>query len=181
MQFFKVSFLVGLALTVPAVLAKKNANAVSEADIAALLSNSSLASNSSNIGSNNGNFNFINGLNLDSNNLQGSLVGNIEQLLLSMGLCNFDSNSLSGLGINNSFQLMLQLQQLGQLMSLGLVSSSSVEQLLQQEFLSNNFGQSLNSLSNLNSLSLFGGIRRKVDEVSRVRVLQLRFSGSELS
>jgi hypothetical protein len=178
MQFSRVSFLAGLALTVPAVLAQQSSNSVSAADIAALLSNSSLASNSSNIGSSNGNLNLGNGLNLDSNNLQGSLLGNIEQLLVSMGFCNFDSNVLSGFGVNQEFQLMLQLQQLEQLQSLGLISSSSVNQLLQEELLSSNFGQSVNSLNSGNSgnnLNLFGGIKRKVDEVTRVRVLQLRF------
>ncbi|KAI1104120.1 hypothetical protein F4804DRAFT_207680 [Jackrogersella minutella] len=79
------------------------------------------------------------GIDIDQNNLQGSLQQNIGNMMLSLGVCNFNLGSISGIGINNQIQLLLQLQQLQQLQQLGLVNSVSVQQLIQQELLLNNF------------------------------------------
>ncbi|KAI6090162.1 hypothetical protein F4821DRAFT_229791 [Hypoxylon rubiginosum] len=79
------------------------------------------------------------GINIDQNNLEESLLQNLELLMLGLGICNFDFNSLGGIGINDQIQLLLQLQQLQQLQQLGLVNSVSIEQLIQQELLLNNF------------------------------------------
>ncbi|KAI1393959.1 uncharacterized protein F4822DRAFT_386526 [Hypoxylon trugodes] len=79
------------------------------------------------------------GINLDNNNLEASLLQNIGGAMLSLGICNFNLGSLGDIGVNNQIQLLLQLQQLAQLQQLGLVSSRSIEQLLQQELLLNNF------------------------------------------
>ncbi|KAI1779624.1 hypothetical protein F4818DRAFT_436927 [Hypoxylon cercidicola] len=79
------------------------------------------------------------GLNIDQNDLEGSLLQNIEALMLGLGICNFNFGILGGIGINDQIQLLLQLQQLQQLAQLGLVNSASIEQLIQQELLLNNF------------------------------------------
>ncbi|KAI4859232.1 hypothetical protein F4820DRAFT_440467 [Hypoxylon rubiginosum] len=79
------------------------------------------------------------GINIDQNNLEESLLQNLEGLMLGLGICNFDFGSLSGIGINDQIQLLLQLQQFAQLEQLGLVNSFSIEQLIQQELLLNNF------------------------------------------
>ncbi|KAI0176098.1 hypothetical protein GGR52DRAFT_539455 [Hypoxylon sp. FL1284] len=97
------------------------------------------------------------GLNIDQNDLQGSLQQNIQVLVLGMGICNLDLRGLSGLGVNDQVQLLLQLQQLQQLQQLGLVSSASVEQLLQQELVLNNF--QLNILKRTISASVKQGAR----------------------
>ncbi|KAI1415746.1 hypothetical protein F5Y13DRAFT_186603 [Hypoxylon sp. FL1857] len=79
------------------------------------------------------------GINIDENNLEDSLQQNIGNLMLSLGICNFDLGSIGNIGIGNEIQLLLQLQQLAQLQQLGLVNSFSIEQLIQQELLLNNF------------------------------------------
>lgn len=81
-------------------------------------------------------------VNIDENNVEGSLQENIGEIMLSLGICNFNIGSLSGIGINNQIQLLLQLQQLQQLQALGIVNSFSIEQLIQQELLLNNFNLS---------------------------------------
>ncbi|KAI1447613.1 hypothetical protein F5Y02DRAFT_348465 [Annulohypoxylon stygium] len=81
----------------------------------------------------------LNGINIDPNNLEGSLQSNIGNLMLGLGICNFDIGSIGGIGINNQIQLLLQLQQLQQLQQLGLVNSFSIQQLLQQELLLGQF------------------------------------------
>ncbi|KAI0404177.1 hypothetical protein F4802DRAFT_598380 [Xylaria palmicola] len=81
----------------------------------------------------------LNDINIDPNDIQGSLQQNILDLLLSMGICNFNLNSLQGIGLNNQIQLLLQLQQLQQLQALGIVNSFAVDQLIQQELLSQTF------------------------------------------
>lgn len=78
-------------------------------------------------------------INIDPNDIQGSLGQNILDLLLAMGICNFNLNSLQGLGLGNEIQLLLQLQQLQQLQALGLVNSFAVDQLIQREILSRTF------------------------------------------
>ncbi|KAI0486182.1 hypothetical protein F4859DRAFT_469407 [Xylaria cf. heliscus] len=78
-------------------------------------------------------------INIDPNDIQGSLGQNILDLLLGMGICNFNLNSLSGLSLGNEIQLLLQLQQLQQLQALGLVNSFTVDQLIQREILSRTF------------------------------------------
>ncbi|KAI2623488.1 hypothetical protein GGS26DRAFT_220402 [Hypomontagnella submonticulosa] len=75
----------------------------------------------------------------NNDNIQENLLENIEDLMLNLGICNFDFNSLNGIGVGNQIQLLLQLQQLAQLQQLGIVNSFSIEQLLQQEILLNNF------------------------------------------
>ncbi|KAI0913698.1 hypothetical protein F4823DRAFT_640930 [Ustulina deusta] len=89
---------------------------------------------------------FINGtlgdgldINIDPNDIQGSLGQNILNLLLSMGICNFNLNSLGGLSLGNEIQLLLQLQQLQQLQVLGIVNSFTVDQIIQREILSQSF------------------------------------------
>lgn len=84
----------------------------------------------------------FNDINIDPNDIQGSLGQNILNLLLSMGICNFNLNSLSGLNLGNEIQLLLQLQQLQQLQALGIVNSFTVDQLIQREILSNTFNLS---------------------------------------
>ncbi|KAI0972589.1 hypothetical protein F4678DRAFT_478458 [Xylaria arbuscula] len=84
-----------------------------------------------------------NNINIDPNDIQGSLGQNILDLLLSMGVSNFNLNSLGGLGIGDEIQLFLQLQQLQQLQSLGIINSATIDQLLQQEILSQNFNLSV--------------------------------------
>ncbi|KAI0834067.1 hypothetical protein F5Y06DRAFT_177728 [Hypoxylon sp. FL0890] len=81
----------------------------------------------------------LDGINIDENNLEDSLQQNIGNLMLSLGVCNFNLGSIGGIGIGNQIQLLLQLQQLAQLQQLGLVNSFSIEQLIQQELLLNNF------------------------------------------
>ncbi|XDG07085.1 hypothetical protein ABKA04_006700 [Annulohypoxylon sp. FPYF3050] len=81
----------------------------------------------------------LNGINIDPNDLEGSLESNIGNLMLGLGICNFDIGSIGGIGINNQIQLLLQLQQLQQLQQLGLVNSFSIQQLLQQELLLGQF------------------------------------------
>ncbi|KAI1426907.1 hypothetical protein F5Y12DRAFT_712788 [Xylaria sp. FL1777] len=81
----------------------------------------------------------FNDINIDPNDIQGSLGQNILDLLLSMGICNFNLNSLGGLGLGNEIQLLIQLQQLQQLQALGIVNSFAVDQLIQQEILSQTF------------------------------------------
>lgn len=78
-------------------------------------------------------------INIDPNDILGSLGQNIFDLLLAMGICNFNLNSLQGLGLGNQIQLLLQLQQLQQLQALGIVNSLTVDQLFQQEILSQTF------------------------------------------
>ncbi|KAF2970847.1 hypothetical protein GQX73_g2712 [Xylaria multiplex] len=78
-------------------------------------------------------------INIDPNNIQGSLGQNILDLLLSMGICNFNLNSLNGLSLGNEIQLLLQLQQLQQLQALGIINSFTVDQLIQREILSRTF------------------------------------------
>lgn len=78
-------------------------------------------------------------INIDPNDIQGSLGQNILDLMLALGICNFNLNSLQGLGLGNEIQLLLQLQQLQQLQALGIVNSFSVDQLIQQEILSQTF------------------------------------------
>ncbi|KAI0537592.1 hypothetical protein GGR58DRAFT_471137 [Xylaria digitata] len=78
-------------------------------------------------------------INIDPNNIQGSLGQNILDLLLSMGICNFNLNSLGGLSLGNEIQLLLQLQQLQQLQALGIINSFTVDQLIQREILSRTF------------------------------------------
>lgn len=78
-------------------------------------------------------------INIDPNDILGSLGQNIFDLLLGMGICNFNLNSLQGLGLGNQIQLLLQLQQLQQLQSLGIVNSFTVDQLIQREILSRTF------------------------------------------
>ncbi|TGJ80177.1 hypothetical protein E0Z10_g8574 [Xylaria hypoxylon] len=88
----------------------------------------------------NGNLgNSFDDINIDPNDIQGSLGQNILDLLLSMGICNFNLNSLQGLSLGNEIQLLLQLQQLQQLQSLGVVNSFTVDQLIQREILSRTF------------------------------------------
>ncbi|KAI0386052.1 hypothetical protein F5Y04DRAFT_162784 [Hypomontagnella monticulosa] len=77
--------------------------------------------------------------NNNNDNIQGNLQQNIEDLMLSLGICNFNFNSINNLGVGNQIQLLLQLQQLAQLQQLGIVNSFSIEQLLRQEILLNNF------------------------------------------
>ncbi|KAI1298964.1 hypothetical protein F5Y03DRAFT_397913 [Xylaria venustula] len=84
-----------------------------------------------------------NNINVDPNDIQGSLGQNILDLLLSMGVSNFDLNSLGGLGVGDEIQLFIQLQQLQQLQALGIISSATVDQLIQQEILSQNFNLSV--------------------------------------
>ncbi|KAI1767316.1 hypothetical protein GGR53DRAFT_140148 [Hypoxylon sp. FL1150] len=79
------------------------------------------------------------GINIDQNNLEESLLQNLEVLMLGLGICNFNIDSLAGVGINDQVQLLLLLQQLAQLQQLDLVNSVSIEQLIQQELLLNNF------------------------------------------
>ncbi|KAI0428295.1 hypothetical protein F5Y09DRAFT_291829 [Xylaria sp. FL1042] len=81
----------------------------------------------------------FNDINIDPNDIQGSLGQNILDLLLSMGICNFDLSSLGGLGLGNEIQLLIQLQQLQQLQALGIVNSFTVDQLIQREILSQTF------------------------------------------
>ncbi|KAI1736739.1 hypothetical protein F4680DRAFT_430832 [Xylaria scruposa] len=81
----------------------------------------------------------FNDINIDPNDIQGSLGQNILDLLLAMGICNFNLNSLQGLSLGNEIQLLLQLQQLQQLQALGIVNSFAVDQLLQREILSRTF------------------------------------------
>ncbi|GAP86232.1 hypothetical protein SAMD00023353_0303760 [Rosellinia necatrix] len=78
-------------------------------------------------------------INIDPNDILGSLGQNILDLMLAMGICNFNLNSLQGLGLGNQIQLLLQLQQLQQLQALGIVNSFTVDQLIQQEILSRTF------------------------------------------
>ncbi len=92
---------------------------------------------------------FINGtlgdgldINIDPNDIQGSLGQNILNLLLSMGICNFNLNSLGGLSLGNEIQLLLQLQQLQQLQVLGIVNPFTVDQIIQREILSQSFNLS---------------------------------------
>ncbi|KAI0008595.1 hypothetical protein F4779DRAFT_429824 [Xylariaceae sp. FL0662B] len=79
------------------------------------------------------------GIDIDENDVQGSLEQNILELMLSMGVCNFDIASIAGIGIGSQVQLLLQLQQLAQLQQLGIVNAVSIGQLVQQEILLNNF------------------------------------------
>ncbi|KAI0459360.1 hypothetical protein F5B21DRAFT_526087 [Xylaria acuta] len=81
----------------------------------------------------------FNDINIDPNDIQGSLGQNILDLLLAMGICNFNLNSLQGLSLGNEIQLLLQLQQLQQLQALGIVNSFAVDQLIQREILSKTF------------------------------------------
>ena len=76
---------------------------------------------------------------LDPNDISGSLNLHVQDLMFGLGVCNFDINSLFGLGVNDQIQLILQLQQLQQLQLLGLVDPVSIAQLVQQELLLNNF------------------------------------------
>ncbi|KAI0848974.1 hypothetical protein F5Y00DRAFT_262132 [Daldinia vernicosa] len=76
---------------------------------------------------------------LEENDIKGNLQQNIGNLMLSLGVCNFDIGSISGIGVGSQIQLLLQLQQLAQLQQLGLVNSFSIEQLIRQEILLNNF------------------------------------------
>ncbi|KAI0447957.1 hypothetical protein F4803DRAFT_571583 [Xylaria telfairii] len=100
-----------------------------------------------NVENGNGNLGNLNGnlgdsfqdININPNDIQGSLGQNILDLLLRMGICNFNLNSLQGLGLGNQIQLLLQLQQLQQLQALGLVNSFAVDQLIQREILSRTF------------------------------------------
>ncbi|KAI8947722.1 hypothetical protein F4801DRAFT_495026 [Xylaria longipes] len=78
-------------------------------------------------------------INIDPNDIQGSLGQNILDLMLALGICNFNLNSLQGLSLGNEIQLLLQLQQLQQLQALGIVNSFAVDQLIQQEILSRTF------------------------------------------
>ena len=76
---------------------------------------------------------------LDPNDISGSLNQHVQGLMFGLGVCNFDIASLVGLGVNDQIQLILQLQQLAQLQALGLVDSVSVAQIVQKELLLNNF------------------------------------------
>ncbi|KAI0104750.1 hypothetical protein GGR51DRAFT_218196 [Nemania sp. FL0031] len=78
-------------------------------------------------------------INIDPNDIQGSLGQNILDLMLALGICNFNLNSLQGLGLGNEIQLLLQLQQLQQLQALGIINPFAVDQLIQQEILSQTF------------------------------------------
>ncbi|KAJ8123830.1 hypothetical protein ONZ43_g313 [Nemania bipapillata] len=78
-------------------------------------------------------------INIDPNDIQGSIGQNILDLMLAMGICNFNLNSLQGLGLGNEIQLLLQLQQLQQLQALGIINPFAVDQLIQQEILSQTF------------------------------------------
>ncbi|KAI1381899.1 hypothetical protein F4677DRAFT_8315 [Hypoxylon crocopeplum] len=79
------------------------------------------------------------GIDIDDDNFEESLEQNIVELMLGLGICDFDFGSLGDIGLNSQVQLLLQLQQLAQLQQLGLVNSFSIEQLIQQELLLNNF------------------------------------------
>lgn len=81
-------------------------------------------------------------VNLDENDISGSLNQHVQDLMFLLGVCNFDINSLIGLGVNDQIQLILQLQQLQQLQALGLVDAFGVAQLVQQELFLNNFSLS---------------------------------------
>ncbi|KAL7629046.1 hypothetical protein AAE478_000564 [Parahypoxylon ruwenzoriense] len=95
--------------------------------------------NENNNENNDENLDDVDNIDIDENNIEESLRQNIGDLMLSLGICNFDINSLLGLGLGNQIQLLLQLQQLAQLQQLGIVNSFSIEQLIQQEILLNNF------------------------------------------
>lgn len=86
-----------------------------------------------------------NDINIDPDDIQGSLGQNILDLMRALGICNFSFDSIEGLGLSlgNEIQLLLQLQQLQQLQALGLVNSFAVDQLVQQEILSRNFNLSM--------------------------------------
>lgn len=84
-------------------------------------------------------------VNLDENDISGSLSQHVEDLMFLLGVCNFDINSLVGLGVNDQIQLILQLQQLQQLQALGLIDSFGIAQLVQQELFLNNFNLSESS------------------------------------
>jgi len=86
--------------------------------------------------------NELNDINIDPNDIQGSLGQNILDLMLALGICNFNLNSIQGLSLGNEIQLLLQLQQLQQLQALGIVNSFAVDQLIQQEILSQTFNLS---------------------------------------
>ncbi|KAI2782476.1 hypothetical protein F4815DRAFT_463383 [Daldinia loculata] len=77
--------------------------------------------------------------NANENDIKGNLEQNIGNLMLSLGICDFNIGSIGGIGIGSQIQLLLQLQQLAQLQQLGLVNSFSIEQLIRQEILLNNF------------------------------------------
>lgn len=81
-------------------------------------------------------------VNLDENDISGSLSQHVQNLLFGLGVCNFNIGSLGGIGVNQQIQLILQLQQLQQLQQLGLIDSFSIAQLLQQELFLNNFNLS---------------------------------------
>jgi hypothetical protein len=173
MKFFSFGLLAGLALTVPAVFAEEGGTAVAGSNVgqggagaggqetqvnqtenaaAQELANAGQASNSSAVA---GDLqNELGNISLDPNNLQGSVLNNIEQLMLGMGVCNFDINSLSGLGLSQEIQLLLQLQQLQQLQALGIVNAATLQGFLQQELFVNNFS--------------LGIIKRKVNHLVRV-------------
>ncbi|ORY65360.1 uncharacterized protein BCR38DRAFT_409069 [Pseudomassariella vexata] len=136
MKFLQVSLFVGLALAVSEVFAQSTA----EAALAASNGTAYAAAEPSNIS-------------IDPSNIQESLAHNINGLILGTGICNFDANILSNVGVAQQIQLLSQLQQLAQLQQLGLVSAVSVDQLIQQEILVNNFNLSI--------------VKRKVNEVVR--------------
>ncbi|KAI2469894.1 hypothetical protein F4781DRAFT_203916 [Annulohypoxylon bovei var. microspora] len=81
----------------------------------------------------------LNGINIDQNDVEGSLLQNIGNLILGLGICNFNIGSIGNIGLNDQIQLLLQLQQLQQLEQLGLINSGSIQQLLQQELLLGQF------------------------------------------
>lgn len=76
---------------------------------------------------------------LDPNDISGSLNQHVQGLMFGLGVCDFDVSSLGGLSVRDQLQLILQLQQLAQLQALGLVDSVSIGQLVQKELLLNNF------------------------------------------
>ncbi|KAI0116985.1 hypothetical protein F4814DRAFT_414695 [Daldinia grandis] len=75
----------------------------------------------------------------NQDNDKGNLQQNIGNLMLSLGVCDFSIGSISGISLGSQIQLLLQLQQLAQLQQLGLVNSFSIEQLIRQEILLDNF------------------------------------------
>jgi hypothetical protein len=156
MKFSGASVLASLALMVPVLArgvsnANNNAAAAVQSALAAQVANATAAAtNATAIPSSIGN------LNLDNNNLQSSLASNIAALMLELGICSFNANVLSGVSASQEIQLLSQMQQLAQLEALGLISSNSVQQLVQKELAANNFS--------------LGLIKRKVDEIVQVHV-----------
>ena len=167
MKFSTLPVLVAAAMSAVGVAAEKGAEKANSAEEAAdLLKQAEVINGTAGLEQGRGN------LQLDSNDLEGSVSNNINDLLLGVGICNFNVDALNQLNLAQEVQMLVQLQQLVQLEQLGLVSVNAIDALIQQELFGIGVGGGgnafVNGFGNAN-LGVFGKkMKRTIQTVVQV-------------